>query len=101
MPIIVEKGINISNLLNSKVFTVPFDFDEWPQTHFNDEQAIRPYNGSFFHLRFQYNNVFPEENFRSLEDILQDPEKSLDFDSTRIKKIRYSINLLLQSGMYI
>jgi hypothetical protein len=56
---------------------------------------------SFFNLRFQYNNIFTEENFRSMEDIFADPEKTFDFDSTKIKKIRYSINLMLQTGMYI
>ena len=69
MPVIIEKGINISAILESKVFTVPFDFDEWPQTHYNDEFVIKQYNGSYFQLRFAYNKVFREENFRSLEDI--------------------------------
>jgi hypothetical protein len=95
MPVIVEKGISVSKILASKVFTVPFDFDEWPQTHYNDEMAIKPYNGSFFHLRFQYRNVFTAENFATLEDIFEDSGKSFDFDSTKIKKIKYTINLLL------
>ena len=30
LPILIEKGIKISHLLKSKVFTVEFDYDDWP-----------------------------------------------------------------------
>jgi hypothetical protein len=48
-----------------------------------------------------YSTIFSEDNFKSLEDIYSDPSSSFDFDSTKIKKIKYTINLMLQSGMYI
>ena len=52
-------------------------------------------------MRFAYSEVFKGKEFSSLEEILMDPERSFDFDSTKIKKIRYSINLMLQCGTYI
>lgn len=69
MPIILEKGIKIHNLLSSKVFTVVFDYDEWPSTHYNEDKAIKPYNGSIFHLRFKYKSIYPEEHFKSMEEL--------------------------------
>ena len=36
MPIIIEKGIKINNLLKSKIFNVVFDYDDWPSNHFNE-----------------------------------------------------------------
>jgi hypothetical protein len=61
MPIIIEKGIKITNLLNSNVFHVKFDYDDWPSNHYNDEKKIKPYNGSIFHLRFNYHNIYTED----------------------------------------
>lgn len=37
LPILLEKGISVENLLKSKIFMINFDFDEWPSTHINDE----------------------------------------------------------------
>ena len=55
IPVILEKGINIEHLMHCGVFNVTFDFDEWPQTHYNDDTVIKPYNGTYFHLRQVYN----------------------------------------------
>ena len=41
---IIEKGINIKNILQSNVFNYEFDLDEWPSTHLSDEECLRPYN---------------------------------------------------------
>ena len=51
LPLIVEKGIPISHLMDSKVFMFEFDYDEWPMTHYNDETVIRSYNYSIFAIR--------------------------------------------------
>lgn len=61
---------------------------------------FKAYNGSFFHLRDKYNELFPEDQFRPIEDLL---EKQGDgaFDSTKVKKIKYTINFMLQTGLYI
>ena len=74
MPVIIEKGISVHSLLDSKIFTVTFDFDDWPQTHYNDEKCIKPYNGSYFHLRDAYRAVYSGDEFASMEEILMDPE---------------------------
>lgn len=89
IPTIIEKGIDIHDLVHSQVFNVTFEFDEWPQTHYNEDKVIKPYNGSLFHLRYAYNEVFHEEHFKSLEDIFSCPDKHFHFDFTKIKKIKY------------
>jgi len=47
---IVEKGINISDLLRSDILNYQFDFDKWPSQHTDDNKYLRPYNGSIFDL---------------------------------------------------
>ena len=37
IPILLEKGISIADLLQSKVFSFPFDYDEWPGKHSNNK----------------------------------------------------------------
>jgi len=44
----MEKGIEIKELLDSNVFNLNFDYDEWPSTHSFNEKLIVPYNGSIF-----------------------------------------------------
>lgn len=63
MPDLIEKGISIASLMNSNVFNYEFDFDEWPATHTNSDEDLRPYNDSIFMLRKHYKTVFPEEEF--------------------------------------
>ena len=43
-PIFIEKGIDVKNLLESNIFNYEFDFDDWPSTHNNDAEELRPYN---------------------------------------------------------
>ena len=59
-------------LLQSNVFQHDFDYDEWPSSHFDEKDVIRPYNGSIFDIRYKktYTSLFPdieemtdEENF--------------------------------------
>jgi hypothetical protein len=96
----MSKGIAVSHLLNSKVYCIDFDFDDWPSTHFNDEKCIRGYDGSFFQLRYKYKELFPEDRFREIEEIKEYGEKS-QLDVTQIKQIKYSVNFLTQTGLYI
>ena len=60
-PSLMEKGISVSKLLESKVFMFSFDFDEWPSSHVKDDTLYRPYNGSIFKLRSHYKTVYPEK----------------------------------------
>jgi hypothetical protein len=94
MPVILEKGINVSDILNSKVFNVQFDYDGWPVNHYNDDKVFKAYNGSYFHLRDKYREIFPEDQFASIEDLLKEKGNDDILDSTKIKKIKYTINFL-------
>lgn len=88
---LLEKGIEVKSLLESQIFNYEFDLDEWPSTHYNDEEYLRPYNENLFDLRKHYKTVFPEEDFRSLDEIIESGEK---LDSNKVFKIKYSLNLL-------
>jgi hypothetical protein len=48
LPILLDKGISVSALLDCNVFSLKFDYDEWPGAHTNDETILRPYNESIF-----------------------------------------------------
>jgi len=67
LPALLNKGIKVFSLLDSDIFTVTFDHDEWPVIHTNDAECIRSYSHSFFHLRHHYKTVFPEDDFRVIE----------------------------------
>jgi len=43
-PTLMEKGIEVKNLLESHVFNYTFDLDEWPSTHTNPDEHRRPFN---------------------------------------------------------
>lgn len=74
-----------------------FDFDEWPGNHSNEEECVRFYNESFFHLRHHYSTIYHEDSF-SLKELY---EENLDSSHAKVYKIKYSINLLPQAGFYI
>ena len=82
-------------MLDANIFRVVFDFDEWPGNHYNDEECIRPYNGSLFFIRSQYKDVVPEQDFSDMSE-----RKDLPFDQ-KFYKIKYSINLLPAISSYI
>lgn len=86
-------------LLDSNVFNYEFDLDEWPSTHNVDEEFLRPYNENLFDLRKNYSIVFPEEEFLPLEQ--QEENGGGKTDSSKVYKIRYSINMLPQLGVYM
>jgi len=98
LPMIIEKGIEITALLNSNIFSYTFDYDEWPSTHTNADEYIRPYSESIFNIRQHYKSVFPEAE---LQDVIGGENKAKNIDSSKIYKIKYSINLLPQIGTHI
>jgi hypothetical protein len=95
LPEIIEIGIEICGVLNSKIFNFEFDYDEWPSTHTNNKSYIRPYNNSIYKVRSSYKTVFPEEEF----DELDHHEDKID--SNKVFKISYSLNLLPLIGQHI
>jgi len=48
LPILLEKGITVCSLLSSNVFSLPFDFDDWPSSHTDNDTYQRGYNYSIF-----------------------------------------------------
>ena len=55
---LMNRGINVTPLLESRIFDNHFDYDEWPSINHNKEKMIVPYNQSQFHLMFQYPILF-------------------------------------------
>lgn len=63
-----------------------FDYDGWISNHTNNEEYLKPYNGSIFALRDSYRQVFPEEDeFGEIDD---------DKESSKIFKISFHVNIL-------
>lgn len=93
----MEKGITIAALLESDVFSLPFDFDDWPSSHTDKETYMRGYNNSIFQLRYDYLTIFPD-----IPSIFnEDDGEDVDIDQNKVYKITYSINILPQIGEYI
>ena len=89
---IIQKGIDIQVLLDSNVFIFNFDFDDWPTSHPNNEECLRPYNfDSIINIRSHYRLVFPEKQFRDHSERLKG----------KVNKISFSINFLPMMGMHV
>ena len=94
----MEKGITIKDLLECNIFNYEFDLDEWPATHHNDEECLRPYNENMFMIRKHYKVVFPEEDF---DEVDMDSPEGAKLDTSKVYKIKYAINLLPILGYYM
>jgi hypothetical protein len=57
---IFEKGIEIKALLDSKIFNMEFEYEEWPGIHLDNRTVRVPYNNSIFKLRTSYDDLFPQ-----------------------------------------
>ena len=101
MAVILSKGIKVSHLFDSKVFHVQFDFDEWPSTHTNDTEVVKPYDGTFFLLRNKFKEVFPEETFHKTEAKVVNGNLVEYEDVSKVKSINYTINFLCSTGFFI
>ena len=100
IPIFLEKGISVTALFDSDIFNMNFDYDEWPGAHTNDESILRPYNESLFQIRKHYRTVFPEDEFKTLQEQKEENEGE-EIDVDKVFKIKYSINILPGVGEYI
>jgi hypothetical protein len=103
-PVLLEKAINVFPLLDSNVFSLKFDYDEWPSSHTNNDTHLRPYNDSIFNIRENYKVVFHEEEFRSIDDMSKNGEEEVkigSIDTSKVYKIKYSVNLLPIIGEHI
>jgi hypothetical protein len=100
IPILLQKGIDVGDLLKSKIFNVQFDFNDWPGNHTNLQECIKPYNGSFFNIRYMYRQVFWEPEYDYVENRNKEMKNGSTMDSRKIYKIKYSVNLLAQIGSH-
>lgn len=100
-PILLEKGIEVKPLLDSNIFVFNFDLDEWPSSHFNPDWHLRAFNENIFMIRKHYKTVFPEEEFDPMGDDDGSSQKSKKYDSSKVYKIKYSINMLPYIGTYL
>ena len=57
----VKSNVILKIMLN--IFQYTFDFEEWPTTHSDRKEYIRPYNGSIFEVRNKYREIFFEDRF--------------------------------------
>jgi hypothetical protein len=64
---LIQKGVSVQRILASNIFTIHFDFDEWPSVHSCGDEAMKPYNGNVFLLRSKYGLIFKEKKFRSMD----------------------------------
>jgi hypothetical protein len=92
--ILIEKGVLVSSLFNSEIFYYQFDYDEWPSSHTDSMEYIRPFNDSLFNIRTSYDKVFHEARFNV------DPNLEGDLDSSKFYKVSYSLNILPVIGEY-
>ena len=100
-PTLLDKGIEVKPLLDSKIFVFDFDLDEWPSSHFNPDQHLRAFNENIFMIRKHYKTVFPELEFDPMNDDDGNKQKSKKYDSSKVYKIKYSINMLPYIGTYL
>lgn len=91
---LMQRGVMLEELFNSQVFNYTFDYDEWPSTHPVREYYSRPYNGNLFKIRNKYREIFPEDKFA------EPNEDAAEAPNTKIFKISYKANILIQSGEY-
>jgi len=98
LPDLMEKGLVLEGLFGSNIFTRTFDYDQWPGSHINNDTIIRPYNGTLFQIRDHYKTVFHEQEFLPIEELSTEDDK---VDSSKVYKIRYSVNLLPQVGFHV
>jgi hypothetical protein len=81
-----------------------FDYDEGPSSHTKNDTHLRPYNDSIFNIRENYKVVFHEEEFRSIDDMSKNGEEEVkigSIDTSKVYKIKYSVNLLPIIGEHI
>ena len=98
MPALIEKGVIVSPLLDSRIFSFSFDYDDWPANHPDGEAYPRPYNQSLFKLRDCYREVFHEPHFEAPKEV---NEMGEEIDTTKMYKITYKINILPMIDEYV
>lgn len=55
---LMNQGITLTPLFESKIFHMPFEYDQWPAVHQRFDKMYAPYNSSILKMRFKYPEVF-------------------------------------------
>lgn len=80
---LINKGVTLRTLFDSNVFKLPIDSAEWPSAHKVTSFMLKPYDGSVFDLRFNYEKVFPKVSKSDTKVF------GANVDSKRMFKIKY------------
>lgn len=96
IPTLIQKGVEVSPLFNSKIFSFQFDYDEWPSTHSDNKSYMIPYNDSIFDLRSNYQQTFGQ---LIPECINMNNEEGIQ-DTSKMYKVKYQMNMLSMIEMY-
>jgi hypothetical protein len=89
----MQKGIEVSELLNSNIFSFAIEISDWPNVHFDNTELTVPYNSTIFCLKDHYNSLFGKK----LDSGNEDHERSAFLNLHEIKKIykiKYVFNIL-------
>lgn len=57
---LIEQGVNVSALMDSKIINYSFDYIEWPTTSHITKKMFGSFNESVFRLRKKYKHIFPQ-----------------------------------------
>lgn len=64
---LVQKEVTLKPLLESSIFNLNYETQEWPATSVNTKLVRAPYNQSIFKLREMYHSIFPDVYKKELE----------------------------------
>jgi len=76
----MDKGVLMKPLLESRIYNYTFDYDEWPSISTNTARLLKPYNESIFKLRYKYKSVF--------RDLWQEEEVKLSAANSKKNKTK-------------
>ena len=93
---LLDRGTKLLKLLKSNVFVNEIECEGWPATHINDEECLRPYNENMFLIMHDYRVVYPEEDFKPMDE----NDDSMK-DTSKLVKIKYTINILPSMGYHM
>lgn len=58
---LILAGLRINELLNSQVFSMKLEFNEWPSIDYITDEVILPYNGSPLNIKYRYDELFNQK----------------------------------------
>lgn len=92
--VLINKGVEMTSLFESNIFSYNFDFDEWPATNVDTTKLLAPYNKSIFKLRYEYPSIFRKQFLVDEKILGLELAGKLDQSQNKVFKIKYRANLL-------